>query len=137
MKVIKRNGTEVPFDYTKIKSAIEAANACVAEKDRLSDTMVGFIVGNVEKRCDALGRAVSVEEIQDIGWGSGHQVQLQAAAVFEVRGDRADDYGRRVYLQSDTVYGFSCSSFQVPKLGGWREHHHQRCDHLHPEAGNG
>ena len=50
MKVIKRNGTEVPFDYTKIKNAIEAANACVAEKDRLSDTMVGFIVGNVEKR---------------------------------------------------------------------------------------
>ena len=66
MKVIKRNGTEVPFDYTKIKIAIEAANACVAEKDRLSGTMVGFIVGNVEKRCDALGRAVSVEEIQDM-----------------------------------------------------------------------
>ena len=66
MKVIKRDGTEVPFDYTKIKNAIEAANACVAEKDRLSDTMVGFIVGNVEKRCDALGRAVSVEEIQDM-----------------------------------------------------------------------
>ena len=66
MKVIKRNGTEVPFDYTKIKSAIEAANACVAEKDRLSGTMVGFIVGNMEKRCDALGRAVSVEEIQDM-----------------------------------------------------------------------
>ena len=66
MKVIKRNGTEVPFDFTKIKNAIEAANACVAEKDRLSDTMIGFIVGNVEKRCDALGRAVSVEEIQDM-----------------------------------------------------------------------
>ena len=66
MKVIKRNGTEVPFDYTIIKNAIEAANACVAKKDRLSDTMVGFIVGNVEKRCDALGRAVSVEEIQDM-----------------------------------------------------------------------
>ena len=66
MKVIKRNGTEVPFDYTKIKNAIEAANACVAETDRLSDTIVGFIVGNVEKRCDALGRAVSVEEIQDM-----------------------------------------------------------------------
>ena len=47
MKVIKRNGTEVPFDFHKIKNAIEAANASVAEKDRLSDTMVGFIVGNV------------------------------------------------------------------------------------------
>lgn len=55
MKVIKRNGTEVPFNFRKIKDAIEAANACAAEKDRLSDTMVGFIVGNVEKRCQRSG----------------------------------------------------------------------------------
>ena len=66
MKVIKRDGREVPFDYTKIKQAIEAANAEVVEADRLSDTMVGFVVGRVEKRCDVLGRAVSVEEIQDM-----------------------------------------------------------------------
>ena len=66
MKVIKRDGREVPFDYTKIKRAIEAANAEVEEADRLSDTMVGFVVGRVEKRCGALNRAVSVEEIQDM-----------------------------------------------------------------------
>ena len=36
MKVIKRDGREVPFNYTKIKRAIEAANAEVAEADRLS-----------------------------------------------------------------------------------------------------
>ena len=66
MKVIKRDGREVPFDYTKIKRAIEAANAEVAEADRLSDTMVGFVVGRLEKRCEALNRAVSVEEIQDM-----------------------------------------------------------------------
>ena len=66
MKVIKRDGREVPFDYTKIKQAIEAANAEVAEADRLSDMMVGFVVGRVEKQCEALGRAVSVEEIHDM-----------------------------------------------------------------------
>ena len=66
MKIIKRDGSEVPFDYRKIKNAIEAANAEVAEADRLSDTEVDFIVGRIEKRCDGLGRSVSVEEIQDI-----------------------------------------------------------------------
>ena len=66
MKIIKRDGSEVPFDYRKIKNAIEAANAEVAEADRLSDTEVGFIVGRIEKRCDGLGRSVSVEEIQDM-----------------------------------------------------------------------
>ena len=41
MKVIKRDGREVPYDNTKIKdakSAIEAAHADVAEADRLSDS---------------------------------------------------------------------------------------------------
>ena len=66
MKIIKRDGSEVPYDYRKIKNAIEAANAEVAEADRLSDTEVGFIVGRIEKRCDGLGRSVSVEEIQDM-----------------------------------------------------------------------
>ena len=60
MKVIKRDGREVPFDYTRVKNAIEAANGEVAE------TLVGFIVGRIEKRCEALGRAVGVEEIQDM-----------------------------------------------------------------------
>ena len=66
MKTIKRDGREVPYDYTKIKKAIEAANGEVAEEDRLTDTEVGFIVGRIEKRCADLGRSVGVEEIQDI-----------------------------------------------------------------------
>ena len=66
MKIIKRDGREVPFDYRKIRNAIEAANAEVAESDRLSRTEVGFIVGRIEKACAALARAVHVEEIQDM-----------------------------------------------------------------------
>ena len=66
MKIIKRDGREVPYDYEKIKIAIEAANAEVAEEDRLSETMVGFVVGRIEKRIEAAGRSVTVEEIQDM-----------------------------------------------------------------------
>ena len=66
MKIIKRDGREVPYDYTKIQKAIEAANGEVAEEDRLSDTMVGLIVGRIERRIEAAGRSVTVEEIQDM-----------------------------------------------------------------------
>ena len=66
MKIIKRDGSEVPYDYMKIQKAIEAANGEVAEEDRLSDTMVGLIVGRIEKRIEAAGRSVTVEEIQDM-----------------------------------------------------------------------
>ena len=62
MKIIKRDGREVPYDYEKIKRAIEAANGEVAQEDRLSDTMVGFIVGRIEKRIEAAGRSVTVEK---------------------------------------------------------------------------
>jgi len=64
MKIIKRNGREVPFDYTKIKAAVEAANSEVEEK--ISDTIIGFIAGRVEQRCTALARPVHVEEVQDM-----------------------------------------------------------------------
>jgi len=66
LKIIKRDGREVPYDYTKIQKAIEAANGEVAEEDRLTDTEVGFIVGKIEKRCADLCRSIGVEEIQDM-----------------------------------------------------------------------
>ena len=66
MKIIKRDGSEVPYDYMKIQKAIEAANGEVDKEDRLSDTMVGFIVGRIERRIETAGRSVTVEEIQDM-----------------------------------------------------------------------
>ena len=66
MKIIKRDGSEVPYDYRKIHRAIQAANDEVAEEESLSDTLIDFIVGRVERRIEALARAVGVEEIQDI-----------------------------------------------------------------------
>ena len=64
MKIIKRDGREVPYDCEKIRAAITAANAEV--DDKISDTTIGFIVGNIEKRCHALARPVHVEEVQDM-----------------------------------------------------------------------
>ena len=66
MKIIRRDGSEAPFDSTKIMVAVEGANKDVEEVDRLSETMVGFIVSQVERRCSELGRAVGIEEIQDM-----------------------------------------------------------------------
>ena len=66
MKVIRRDGSEVLYDYRKVEAAIEAANRDVEEADRLPGSVVGFIVRRVEERCAALGRAVGVEEIQDM-----------------------------------------------------------------------
>ena len=66
MKIIKRDGSEVPYDYRKIIQAIDAANHDVAVEDRISDTQKENIASRVEKRCEVLGRSVSVEEIQDM-----------------------------------------------------------------------
>ena len=66
MKIIKRDGSEVPYDYRKIIRAIDAANQDVAVEDRISDTQKENIASRVEKRCETLGRSVSVEEIQDM-----------------------------------------------------------------------
>ena len=66
MKIIKRDGSEVPYDYRKIIRAIDAANQDVAVEDRISDTQKKNIASRVEKRCEALSRSVSVEEIQDM-----------------------------------------------------------------------
>ena len=66
MKVIKRDGTEVPFDEEKIIKAIRSANSDVAENDRLYEDDAGFLVQTIRFQCESLGRAVSIEEIQDM-----------------------------------------------------------------------
>ena len=66
MKIIKRNGTEVPFDITKIIVAVSKANQAVDEKLRLSREQITQIAAAVTGRCQQLNRAVSVEEVQDM-----------------------------------------------------------------------
>ena len=66
MKIIKRNGTEVPFDITKIIVAVSKANQSVDENLRLSREQITQIAAAVTARCQQLNRAVSVEEVQDM-----------------------------------------------------------------------
>ncbi|MGI6535382.1 MAG: anaerobic ribonucleoside-triphosphate reductase [Eggerthellaceae bacterium] len=66
MKIIKRNGSEVPFDINKIENAIRKANAEVPEDERLTERQVVYASENVMDRCSAAGHSVSVEEIQDM-----------------------------------------------------------------------
>lgn len=65
MKIIKRNGVEVDFTPEKIKNAISSANEEVDVKDRLSDQEIDEIVTGITETTKIIGRAVSVEEIQD------------------------------------------------------------------------
>ena len=66
MKIIKRSGSEVVFDITKIVNAIKGANSDVAEDDRLSEEQILAAAHRVEEQCESAGHAVSVEEIQDM-----------------------------------------------------------------------
>ena len=66
MKIIKRNGSEVTFDTTKIVNAIQGANHEVPEEDRLTDREVKFAALNVQDECEAAGHTVTVEEVQDL-----------------------------------------------------------------------
>ena len=79
MKVIKRNGTEVSFDITKILSAITRANESIDAEKRMTSTQVRRIAESVELACQELGRSPNVEEIQDLV-----EYQIMAHGAFEV-----------------------------------------------------
>ncbi|MBR5467787.1 MAG: hypothetical protein IKU80_01005, partial [Firmicutes bacterium] len=66
MKIIKRSGTEVGFDLSKITGAVRAANNEVEEKDRLTEEQIMTISNNVEAICNSKTYTLNVEEIQDL-----------------------------------------------------------------------
>ena len=65
MNIIKRNGSEAVFEKAKILAAVGKANASVPEKDRIPDVLAERVAERVTARCAGLGRAPSVEEVQD------------------------------------------------------------------------
>ena len=79
MKIIKRSGAEVAFDITKIIAAVTKANNVVAENQRMNKEQILTISSNVEAQCQAMGHAVSVEEIQDMV-----EDQIMAQEAYEV-----------------------------------------------------
>ena len=79
MKIIKRNGSEAAFDITKIIVAVSKANKEIDERQRLTNEQIRTIAANVEGACVAMGRAASVEEIQDLV-----ENQIMEQGAFEV-----------------------------------------------------
>ena len=79
MKIIKRNGSEVVFDITKIIVAVTKANATVPENERLTPTQIQKIAQNVEVQCQQNSRSSTVEEIQDMV-----EKQIMALKAFEL-----------------------------------------------------
>ena len=63
MKVIKRDGTTVDFDSSKIVVAIQKANAVVDPQDRIEEYKILEIAKNVQSRNRM---RLLVEDIQDI-----------------------------------------------------------------------
>ena len=87
MKIIKRNGAEVPFDITKIITAVTKASDSVGGQSRLTKDQITQIAADVTDQCQALNRAVSVEEVQDM-------VENQLMDI------KAHDVARHCYVQS-------------------------------------
>ena len=79
MRVIKRNGAEVEFDIVKIIAAVAKANDVVDEEARMTPVQIQRIAESVEFSCQSLGRAPTVEEIQDFV-----EHQIMAHGAFEV-----------------------------------------------------
>ena len=90
MRIIKRNGSEEVFDIKKIIAAITKAD-CASEKRELTQEEIIDIADYVEYKCNKLGRAVSVEEIQDMV-----EDQIMAKGAFEL----AKTYVRYRYTRS-------------------------------------
>ena len=78
MKIIKRNSSEEQFDIEKIVNAITKANNAT-EKRYLTAEQIRDIAEYVEYKCMKMGRAVSVEEVQDMV-----ENQIMAKGAFEL-----------------------------------------------------
>ena len=65
MKIIKRNGSEETFVWQKISAAIAKANEAAGGSE-LTNEQIDAIALRIERYCEELGRALSVEEIQEL-----------------------------------------------------------------------
>ena len=66
MKIRKRNGIEVEFDFAKIENAIKKANESVAVSERLPEEIIHVIAKGIEAQCEASGGVPTVESVQDM-----------------------------------------------------------------------
>lgn len=66
LKVIKRNGEEVPFEISKIQNAITKANNEISKLHQLNRYQIDAIADTIEKQLLELPHAANVEDIQDM-----------------------------------------------------------------------
>ena len=99
MTIIKRNGIEVIFEPVKIANAVTKANNSVGENSRMTAEQIQEITDSVTRTCESMGRALSVEEIQDL---VEHQIMAQGA--FDVAKNYITyRYTRSLVRQSNTT----------------------------------
>ena len=99
MKVIKRNGSEVVFDISKIITAITKANNAVDEAERMTPMQIRRIAEAVELNCIRMNRAPGVEEIQDLV-----EKQIMAHGAYEVAKEYITyRYTRNLVRRSNTT----------------------------------
>ena len=99
MKIMKRNGSEVVFDITKIIIAVTKANESVEEPDRMTPVQIQRIAESVELQCQKMNRAPTVEEIQDMV-----EHYIMAHGAFEVAKHYITyRYTRALVRQSNTT----------------------------------
>ncbi len=99
MKIIKRNGSEVDFDITKIIVAVSKANNAVGEQEQMTPMQIQRIAQSVVLSCEKLGRSPSVEEVQDMV-----EHQIMAHGAFEVaKAYITYRYTRTLVRQSNTT----------------------------------
>ena len=66
MKIIKRSGSELDFDFNKIIVAVTKANESVVPSERMTPIQIKRIAEDVEMAASNMNRALNVEEIQDM-----------------------------------------------------------------------
>ena len=99
MKIIKRNGSEVVFDISKIIMAVTKANEAVTEDVRMTPLQIRRIAESVAISCEELGRSPAVEEIQDLV-----EKAIMAHGAFEVAKQYITyRYTRSLLRQSNTT----------------------------------
>ena len=98
MKVIKRNGSEVDFDISKIIAAITKANNSGQHKE-LTEGQILEAADYINYKCEKMNRAVSVEEIQDMV-----ENQIMANGAFEIARNYVKyRYNRSLVRKSNTT----------------------------------
>ncbi len=98
MKVIKRNGSEVDFDSSKIIVAISKANDASLHRE-MTEEQIREVAEYIAYKCEKMNRAVSVEEIQDMV-----ENQIMASGAFEVaKGYVRYRYNRSLIRKANTT----------------------------------